>query len=111
MTEDLLRSIYDSPKATFEQFLSHILTGERLPSWSETVSRAFDAFFANHTTLSSLQMRFLQTMRTFILQTRHLEKENLVEAPFTQVHPQGILGVFRPDQIEEVLALASRLVA
>lgn len=110
-TEEILRTVYDSPKARFEQFLSHILTGERLPSWSETVSRAFDAFIASHTTLSSLQIRFLQTMRTFILQTRRLEKENLVEAPFTQVHPQGIRGVFRPEQIEEVVALAARLVA
>jgi len=111
VTESLLRTVYHGPKATFEQFLSHILTGERLPSWSETVSRAFDAFIASHTTLSSLQIRFLQTMRTFILQTRRLEKENLVEAPFTQVHPQGIRGVFRPEQIDEVVALASRLVA
>jgi type I restriction enzyme R subunit len=110
-TEEVLRAVYDSPKATFEQFLGHILTGERLPSWRETVSRAFDGFIAAHTTLTSLQIRFLQTMRTFVLQTRQIEKKNLVEAPFTQIHPQGIRGVFRPEQIEEVLALASRLVA
>ncbi len=111
VTEDLLRRVYDHKAARFIQFLRHILGLERLASWPETVTRAFDAFIAAHTTFSSLQIRFLQTLRTFLLQTGRLEKRNLLEAPFTQLHPQGIRGVFQPREIEEVLGLARGLVA
>jgi len=60
---------------------------------------------------TSLQIRFLQTLRTFVLQTRHLERRHLVELPFTQIHPRGIRGVFKPSEIDEIVAFAGNLVA
>ncbi len=111
VTEELLRKIYDNRMARFEQFMRHILGLEMLESWPAMVTREFDAFIAAHSTLSAIQIRFLQTLRTFVLQTRRLEKRNLVEAPFTQIHPDGVRGVFRPGEIDELMTLAGRLVA
>jgi type I restriction enzyme, R subunit len=111
VTEDLLRKIYDHRKARFLQFIRHILGLEMLESWTETVTRAFDDFIAGHTTLSFQQVRFLRTLRTFILQTGRLSKKDLIGAPFTQIHPKGIRGLFQPGEIEEILRLAERLVA
>ena len=111
VTEDLLRKVYDHRTARFLQFIRHILGLERLESWSSTVGRAFDDFISEHTTFTSLQIQFLQTLRTFILQTGTLEKRDLIQAPFTQVHPDGVRGVFRPTEIEEILGLARELVA
>ena len=110
-TEDLLRRIYDNTKAKFINFIRHILGLEVLEAWSEVVGRAFDEFIASHTTFSSLQIQFLQTLRTFIIQSRSVEKANLIQAPFTQLHPKGIRGVFAAEEIEEVLAFAEELVA
>lgn len=111
VTEDLLRKVYDHRTAGFVQFIRHILGLERLESWSATVTRAFDEFIAEHNGMTSLQIRFLQTLKTFILQTGKVEKQDLIEAPFTQLHPQGIRGVFVPAQIEEILRFVNRLAA
>ncbi|MCK6507765.1 DEAD/DEAH box helicase family protein [Myxococcota bacterium] len=111
ITEDVLRKVYDVRSARLVRLLRHVLGLERLPSWPEAVTVAFDEFIAAHTTLTELQIRFLQTLRTFLLQNRRLERKDLLDAPFTQLHPRGIRGVFRGGELEEVLALAEGLVA
>ncbi len=111
VTENLLQRIYDNWAASFLDFMRHVLGLEVVESWTTTVSREFDRFIAEHNTFSSLQIRFLQTLRTFILQTRRLEKRHLVESPFTQLHPRGIRGVFTESEIDEILEFSQRLVA
>ncbi len=111
ITEDLLRQVYDVRGARLVRLLRHVLGLERLPSWPEVVTAAFDEFIAAHTTLTELQIRFLQVLRTFLIQNRRLERRDLVDAPFTQLHPRGIRGVFRGDDLQAVLALAEDLVA
>jgi type I restriction enzyme R subunit len=111
VTEEMLRKVYDHRTARFVQFIKHILGLEELASWSETVTRAFDEFIATHNTLTALQIRFLQTLRTFILQNGKVERRDLIDAPFTRIHPQGIRGVFTPDQITEIIEFSERLVA
>lgn len=111
ITVELLRRVYNHRSADFVRLLRHVLGVERLESWPETVTHAFEAFIAAHTTLNGLQIRFLQTLKTFILQTGRLTKLDLVSPPFTQIHPRGIRGVFDSAQIEEVIRLADDLVA
>ena len=111
ITEEHLRRAYDHRTAHFIQFIRHILGLERLESWPATVSRAFTEFIAAHTTLTAIQIQFLRTLETYVLQTGKVEKKALVEAPFTRVHPKGIRGVFTATEIEEVLRFAQRLVA
>ena len=94
-----------------ERLLRHVLGLERLPSWAEAVTAAFDGFVARHTTLTELQLRFLSTLKTFVLQNRRVERKDLVEAPFTQLHPRGVRGVFTGADLDEVVALAEGLVA
>ncbi len=109
--EERLRKVYDVRTASFVQLVRHVLGVEPLERWSTYVTRKFDEFIAEHTTYSGLQIRFLQTLRTFILQRRQLERRDLVEAPFTQIHPQGVRGVFPGAQIEEILKFTAGLVA
>ena len=111
ITEEHLRRAYDHRTAHFIQFIRHILGLERLESWPATVSRAFTEFIAAHTTLTAIQIQFLRTLETYILQTGKVEKKALVEDPFTRVHPNGIRGVFTSEQIDEVLRFAQQLVA
>lgn len=111
ITEDLLRQVYHHKTARFVQFIRHILNLGELEDWSVTVTRAFDAFIAEHNTFSALQIRFLQTLRTFILQNRVVEKRDLIAPPFTQIHPDGIRGVFGPQEINEILEFAEKFAA
>ena len=110
VTEDRLRQIYDNRTVDFLRFIRHVLGLEHVPSWEETVTERFDAFIAAHTDLTSKQIMFLRTLRTFILQQRRLEKCDLVDEPFTKIHSEGILGLFTDAEIEEILSLTRELV-
>jgi type I restriction enzyme R subunit len=111
VTEELLRKVYDHKTARFLQFIRHILGLEKLESWTATVTRAFDEFIAGHTTFSADQIQFIRVLETFVLQTGKVEKKDLIEAPFTQIHPKGVRGIFKPDEIEEILEFTNGFVA
>lgn len=110
-TEELLRKVYDHKAARFAEILRQILTGQPLRPWEQTVGEAFDRFIAQHSTLSSQQLRFLTVLRTFLIERGRVTRRDLTAAPFTQVHPQGILGLFQPAQIDEILKLTESLAA
>ena len=111
ITENLLRQVYKNRKARFIQFIRHIFGIEVLQSFPDEVSAAFDQFIRVHTTLSSLQMEFLNLLKNFIIEREKVEKRDLINAPFTVIHPQGIRGVFSLTEINEILLLTERLAA
>jgi len=111
ITEDLLRQVYKNRKARFIQFIRHILGIEILKSFPETVSEAFDQFIGQHSSLSSRQLEFLDLLKGFIIEREKVAKKDLINAPFTVIHPQGILGVFSPAEINEILQFTERLAA
>ena len=111
ITIDLLRRVYNHRKAQFVQFIKHILGIEILESFNETVSKAFDDFISKHSYLTSRQLQFMDLLRNFILEKGELQKRNLIESPFTLIHPQGIRGVFSPAEIDEILVLTEKLIA
>ncbi len=111
ITENLLRQVYKNRKAHFIQFIRHILGIEILKSFPETVSEAFDQFLQQHSNLSSRQLEFLNLLKGFIIESEKIEKKDLINAPFTVIHPQGIRGVFSPAEINEILQLTERLAA
>jgi type I restriction enzyme, R subunit len=111
ITIDLLRRVYNHRKAQFVQFIKHILGIEILETFPETVSKAFDDFIAKHSYLTSRQLQFLDLLRNFILEKGELQKRNLIESPFTLIHPQGIRGVFSPAEIDEILIFTEKLIA
>lgn len=111
ITVDLLRKVYNHRKAQFLQFIKHILGIEILESFPETVSKAFDDFIAQHSYLSSRQLQFMDLLKNYIIEKGELQKRNLIESPFTLIHPQGIRGIFSPAEIEEILVLTNKIMA
>jgi len=111
ITLDLLRRVYNHRKAQFVQFIKHIIGIEILESFPETVSKAFDDFISQHSYLSSRQLQFLDLLKKYIIDKGELQKRNLIESPFTLIHPQGIRGVFSPAEIEEILVLTNKIMA
>jgi len=111
ITLDLLRRVYNNRKAELVQFIKHILGIEILQSYPETVSKGFDFFISEHTYLSSRQLQFLDLLQKFIIENGALTRKNLIESPFTLVHPEGIRGVFSPKEINEILTFTEKLTA
>lgn len=111
ITLQLLRRVYHHQKAPFIRFIRHILGIEILESFPDTVSRSIDQFITEHPTLTSHQLQFLGLLRDFLIERGGIEKRDLIQSPFTVIHPSGIRGVFSPAEITEILELTESLVA
>jgi len=109
VTEYILCEIYDNRSAHFIQFIKHILGIEEIATFSETVSIAFDDFLREHNNYGEKQIQFILTLKTFILQRGVVRKKDLISAPFTQLHPEGIRGVFKPGDIDEIFELTQKI--
>ena len=111
ITIDLLRKVYNHRKAALVQFIKHILGIEQLESFAETVTKAFDDFISKHSYLTSRQLQFLDLLKNFVLEKGELTKRNLIESPFTMLHPEGIRGIFNQKEIDEILSLTEKVLA
>ena len=111
ITLQLLRRVYHHRRAPFIRFIRHILGIELLESFPDTVSRSIDQFIAEHPTLTSHQLQFLTLLRDFLIDRGSIEKRDLIQSPFTIIHPSGVRGVFSPAQINDILALTERIAA
>lgn len=111
ITIDILRRVYNHKKAELIQFVKHILGIEILQSFSETVSVAFDQFIKQHTDLTTRQLQFLDLLKGFVIEKGELTKRDLISSPFTMLHPEGVRGVFKPKEIDEILKFTERLLA
>lgn len=111
ITIDLLRKVYNHRKAALVQFIKHILGIEQLETFAETVTKAFDVFIAKHSYLTSRQLQFLDLLKNFVLEKGAVSKRNLIESPFTMLHPEGIRGIFNQKEIDEILSLTQQVLA
>ncbi len=111
ITIDLLRKVYNHRKAALVQFIKHILGIQQLETFAETVTKAFDDFVAKHSYLTSRQLQFLDLLKNFVLEKGDISKRNLIESPFTMLHPEGIRGIFNQKEIDEILSLTKQVLA
>jgi len=111
ITIDLLRRVYQNRQAPFLKFIRHILGLEVLQNFPDTVNASIDQFIAEHTTLTSKQLEFLDLLRKFLINNGAIEKRDLVNYPFKAIDSKGILGIFPPKEINEIVELAKNLVA
>lgn len=111
VTEKILQKVFDNRKAKFIQFIRHLLGLTELLPFTDLVNQNFDRFVANHTDFTALQLQFLDILRGYIIERGGVSKKDLIQAPFTHIHKDGILGMFTPRQIEEVVTFAEALAA
>lgn len=111
ITESLLRKVYKHQKAKLIQFIKHILGIEVLESFDEQVSKSVQQFILEHTHLTTRQIEFLNLLKEYIIERGNIEKRDLIQAPFTIIHPKGIRGIFSPSEINEILILTEKFVA
>ena len=111
ITIDLLRRVYDNRKAELLQFIKHILGLEQLETFAVTVTKAFDDFVSKHSYLTSRQLQFLDLIKNYLLEKGEISKRNLIESPFTMIHPEGIRGIFNTREINEIISLTQKVLA
>ena len=111
ITESLLRKVYKHQKANFVQFIKHILGIEVLESFDEQVTKVIQEFIVNHSYLTTTQIEFLNLLKNYIIERGNIEKRDLIQAPFTIIHPKGIRGIFSPSEIQDILILTEQFAA
>ena len=111
ITIDLLRRVYNHRKAQLAQFIKHILGIEILETFAETVTKAFDQFVNQHSYLTSRQLQFLDLLKNYVLEKGEITKRNLIESPFTMIHPEGVRGIFNAREIDEIIELTNKVLA
>jgi type I restriction enzyme, R subunit len=111
VTEKILQRVYGNQHAKFLQFIKHILQIEVIHSFDETVTIAFNEFIKTHNRLSNNQIEFLNVLKNYLIDKGKIEKKDLINPPFTQLHPQGILGVFSQNEIEEIIKVIHKVAA
>ncbi|WP_246034314.1 type I restriction endonuclease subunit R [Empedobacter tilapiae] len=111
ITVDLLRRVYNNKNAALVQFIKHILGIEVLEDFPTIITKAFDDFITKHSDLSGKQLDFLRLLQTYIIEKGNAERKDLISAPFTRIHPNGIRGVFDGKMMNEILELIHVLAA
>lgn len=77
---------------------------------AETVSDHFRQYVQRYPELSSHQIQFLELVKKHIAQYGVLQLEKLYETPFTQIHSDGVDGVFTSDQqIDDLIHLIEEI--
>jgi type I restriction enzyme, R subunit len=91
--------------------IKHILGIEQLETLAETISKAFDEFITKHSYLTSRQLQFLDSLKSFVMEKGDVSKRNLIEFPFIMLHPEGIKGILYQKEIDEILSLTELVLA
>lgn len=77
---------------------------------AEAVNTHFTRFAHKYTNLTSHQLRFLELVKRHIATYGSLELERLYEQPFTQIHSEGVDGVFTEDaQVDDLINLIDEI--
>ena len=108
---DNLREAWGAKRVKLEEFLAYILRGEELPDWRTKVRGEFEQFIQSHSTFNARQIEMLDALCNYVIDNETVAKPALVAAPFTQFDRKGFLGVFKPDEINEILSFTEALTA
>jgi len=111
ITVSLLRKVYKQQQAGFIQLIKHIMGIEILEDFNIQVSNAIQNFIQEHTNLTTRQIEFLNLLKDYIIDRGKIEKRDLIQAPFTVIHPKGIRGVFSQKEINDIVKLTEQWAA
>lgn len=74
----------------------------------DAANAAFSKFI-NNPSLNAQQIRFLNTIISYLTTNGVIEADKLFEPPFTEIATNGLLGVFNKQQAEEVVAVLNNV--
>lgn len=94
----VLKEFYADTAEPLDQILRGIVGME-----ADAVRERFTAFAIKHPKLTAKQQQFLQLLQNHVARFGSIELDKLYEAPFTQVHADGLDGVFPEAAIADEL--------
>lgn len=83
----------------------HLTVREIIGLDPQAIEDHFKAFLHNHPTLTAQQVRFMNLLKNYIAQHGSITVEKLYEPPFDSVSHQGVDGVFKPSDVDDLIAV------
>ena len=75
------------------------------------IENHFTDFLHQHPKLTHVQVRFMNLLKKYISEHGTITIDKLYEAPFTSVSHEGVDGVFKPEDVDELVAVLKPFVA
>ncbi|MBY0405891.1 MAG: DEAD/DEAH box helicase family protein [Cyanobacteria bacterium] len=101
-----LEKLYPKEGPSLKKLVRSIIGLDKL-----AVHERFEAFRKGHTTLSAKQMQFLTLVEQEIVKAGGLEIDKLYADPFTLINFRGVDGLFKPQEVDELLTIIKGLSA
>lgn len=83
----------------------HLTVREIIGLDPQAIEEHFKAFLHTHPSLTAQQVRFMNLLKTYIAQHGSIVVDKLYEPPFDSISPEGIDGVFTPDDVGDLIAV------
>lgn len=83
----------------------HITVREIIGLDPHAVEEQFKTFLHNHPMLTAKQVQFMNLLKGYIAEHGSIYVEKLYEAPFDSVSHEGIDGVFKPEDIDDLIGV------
>ncbi|MNE76322.1 hypothetical protein D3C80_1725520 [compost metagenome] len=97
---DLLNEFYGRTAAQL-----HVTVRELIGLDSQAIEEHFKSFLHAHPTLTAQQVRFMNLLKNYIAQHGSIVIETLYDAPFNSISHDGIDGVFKPTDVDQLVAV------
>lgn len=95
---DVLNEFYGR---TAEQL--HITVREIIGQDAQAIEEHFKKFLHDHPALTAQQVRFMNLLKNYIAQHGSIVIEKLYDAPFSSISHDGIDGVFKPTDVDQLV--------
>lgn len=77
----------------------------QLVGLDRNAAKASFAKYLEHTTFNATQIRFVETIIDYLTQNGVMDAGLLYEPPFTDLHYEGLDGVFPPDDADTIISI------
>lgn len=77
----------------------------QLVGLDRNAAKASFAKYLEHTTFNATQIRFVETIIDYLTQNGVMDAGLLYEPPFTDLHYEGLDGVFPPDEADTIISI------
>jgi len=105
-----IRLAYGLRVDNFLAFLRHLLALDAIPEYSQVVQRGFERHIQDHN-YNAEQIRFLRSVQEVFLKKRTLVEADLYDPPLTNFGRNAVERFFTPQEIGDLLQLATSLAA
>lgn len=110
ITEENLQKVYEQSKGTLTQFIKKVLGMYEFPEPEQRIEEEFKTFMiSNNQLYSADQINFLRTLQTVFSKKKHIEYDDLFEAPFTNFGTNAPTPLFTEEQLKGMVDLCKKL--